>query len=81
MIHALSDVATFRGEGHIRGYAEGKAEGKAEGIIEGESRGEARGATAKMLQIAKNMFVSGEPAEKITAYTGLTGEMIESLKD
>ena len=53
----------------------------AEGIIEGESRGEARGATAKMLQIAKNMLVNGEPVEKITVYTGLTREMIESLKD
>jgi predicted transposase/invertase (TIGR01784 family) len=46
-----------------------KDEGKAEGRVEG------------LLLVARNMKKTGEPIEKIIAFTGLTKEQIENLVD
>jgi len=49
-------------------YEEGKSEGKAEGKIESK------------IEIALKMKNRGEPAEKISEYTGLSIEEINQLK-
>jgi hypothetical protein len=49
-------------------YEEGKSEGRAEGKIEGK------------IEIALKMKKKGEPAEKISEYTGLSIEEINQLK-
>ena len=53
-------------------YEEGKAEGKTEGKIEGLIEGK--------IKIALKMKKMGEPAEKISEYTGLSIEEINQLK-
>jgi predicted transposase/invertase (TIGR01784 family) len=44
-----------------------------------EDRGEQRGEQRKAFAMARNMIAEGEPVEKITRYTGLTREEVESL--
>jgi predicted transposase/invertase (TIGR01784 family) len=45
----------------------------------GEQRGVQIGGQSKAFAIARNMIAEGEPVEKITRYTGLTREEVESL--
>ncbi|MDR1701618.1 MAG: hypothetical protein LBR56_02450 [Sporomusaceae bacterium] len=45
-----------------------------------EARGEVRGRAEQKIDIARNMILNGEPAEKITSYTGLTRTEIDKLR-
>ena len=60
-----SDIATAEDRGEKRG----------------EQRGEQRGRKMEALTIARSMMADGEPIDKITRYTGITSEEIDSLKD
>ena len=59
------------------GRAEGIAEGRAEGIAEGMEKGELKG----KLAIAQKMLSANLPDAQIMAFTGLTQEQINRLKN
>ena len=61
----------YKEEGRIEGLLAGRVEGRSEGRAEGRSEGS--------LEIAKNMLLDGLPLEKISQYTNLPLEKIESL--
>ena len=62
---------------------EGETRGEARGEKRGEARGEARGIKKgrkdAFVELALKMLECGEPADKITLYTGLTQEEIAAL--
>ena len=64
-------------EGRAEGIAEGRAEGRAEGIAEGMEKGELKG----KLAIAQKMLSANLPDAQIMAFTGLTQEQINRLKN
>ena len=59
------------------GKTEGRAEGRAEGIAEGMEKGELKG----KLAIAQKMLSANLPDAQIMAFTGLTQEHINRLKN
>ena len=77
--HQRSVFFTAKYEGYSEGKDEGFAAGRAEGIAEGIAEGKAEGKAEGMLLVARQMKLSGEPIEKIVAFTGLTLEQIDNL--
>jgi hypothetical protein len=59
-------------EGEVKGKVEGEVKGKLEGLLEGEVKGK--------VEVAKNLVKIGLPAHKIQEVTGLSLEVIESMK-
>ena len=55
---------------------EGEVKGKLEGLLEGEVKGKVEG----KVEVAKNLVKIGLPAHKIQEVTGLSLEVIESMK-
>ena len=68
-----------RAEGRAEGLAQGRAEGRAEGLEEGLTKGLEKGRNNTKREIALMMLANGEPVDKISLYSGLSKEEIESL--
>lgn len=69
-------MAEGRAQGLAQGLAEGRAEGRAEGMAEGLSKGMEKGVT----NVAANLISLGMPDDVIMRATGLSVEVIASLR-
>jgi len=61
-------------------YDEGKAIGKKEGLQEGKKEGKKEGEQEALLKVARNLLIKGIDISTIISSTGLTKEVIKSLK-
>lgn len=67
-------------EGREKGRAEGLAEGREKGLAEGRAEGMEKGIEAGKIEIAKSMLRDSTPINLIMKYTGLSLDVINSLK-
>ena len=67
-VNAYRDIVNAIRTAEKKKFAEGRAEGRAEGIKQSQ------------LDTARMMLEDGEPVSKITRYTGLTKEEIETIR-
>ena len=63
------------------GMAKGKAEGRAKGRAEGIAKGRTEGRTEGMQEVAQKMLLANLPDAQIIAFTGLSQEQINRLKN
>ena len=68
-----SVISTGYDDGMQDGIKKGRAEGRVEGIAEGKAEG--------MVEVAKKMLMARLPDAQIIAFTGLTQEQINRLKN
>ena len=66
-------------KGKAEGIEEGIAKGKAEGIEEGITKGKEEGKLEERYEMAREMLIAGESAEKIMKYTKLTFDELNTL--
>ena len=66
--------------GYKRGMEKGFADGHAKGIAKGRAEGRAEGERNKAMDAARQMKADGMPDELIAKYTGLSIEIIGSIR-
>ena len=71
-----TDIAVQREEA----YEDGLSKGLQQGISQGISQGIKQGAYEKAVETAKNLFHIGLSIEQVSTVTGLSLEVIQSLK-
>ena len=80
-----TDIAVQREEayedGLSKGLQQGISQGIKQGITQGISQGIKRGAYEKAVETAKNLISMGLSIEQIAKGTGLSLEVIQTLKD
>ena len=80
-----TDIAVQREEayedGLSKGLQQGISQGIKQGITQGISQGIKRGAYEKAVETAKNLFHLELSVEQIATVTGLSLEVIQTLKD
>ena len=72
-----TDIAVQREEA----YEDGLSKGLQQGISQGIKQGISQGAYEKAIETAKNLFQIQLSVEQIATVTGLSFEVIQSIKD
>ena len=75
-----TDIAVQWEEAYEDGLSKGLQQGISQGIKQGISQGIKQGAYEKAVETAKNLFRIGLSIEQISTVTGLSLEVIQSLK-
>ena len=76
-----TDIAVQREEAYEDGLSKGLQQGMSQGITQGISQGIKQGAYEKAVDTAKNLISMGLSIEQIAKGTGLSLEVIQTLKD
>ena len=75
-----TDIAVQREEAYEDGLSKGLQQGISQGITQGISQGIKQGAYEKAVETAKNLISMGLSIEQIAKGTGLSLEVIQTLK-